>query len=522
MNIKKIEKSIDGFAGQRNSSSSIGQRRITPYSVDSTSFTGAGSTATNATKGLGEFLRELMPKKIQYMLNIHEGMGEVQNQLINAIGTGMVAPVFIKYNPLSETDKDTRTYTAWRQPVSAVLAVCTQAAIVIPFNSLIKKLADVGYLGTRYNSTLFPSDTYVKNLILKEDPSKKNLSKKEMKAEIKAYNKKHFETALKEMIEKDQIVFNTTDLAGNKSTNKMSDKEFKSLFIETIDDIIKSEENEIEKAFNNKLPKKLARANFYHRHPQESLDVLNKLKQALEELSETIPDTGTGEIKNANANKQFNKKCKEIIKELKKDPNNKDIRKTLIQIVKDIKDKNIMSDAESLNLLKNKVDTMIGSVGKVRNKNEQQIFDYVSEVIKKRTKAIGEALDVLKEIKEKLVTNDCTVQQAQEIIDNAISESEQATKNKPDIDKIESKATRLKSKIKSVSGCIAEKLKKHVKSNIDGYKRWTGLTVSLAILPVTCWLLNRIYPWFMDKAFPELSNKASRSKENKNKKAEVK
>lgn len=55
-------------------------------------------------------------------------------------------------------------------------------------------------------------------------------------------------------------------------------------------------------------------------------------------------------------------------------------------------------------------------------------------------------------------------------------------------------------------------------------KRWTGLGVSLAILPATCWMLNKIYPWFMDLAFPSLSNKAAAAKEkkNNNQKVEVK
>ena len=71
--------------------------------------------------------------------------------------------------------------------------------------------------------------------------------------------------------------------------------------------------------------------------------------------------------------------------------------------------------------------------------------------------------------------------------------------------------------------CIAEQQKKHIKSNIDGMKRWTGLGVSLAILPFTCWLLNKIYPWFMDRAFPDLSNKAASAKKDKfNKTEEVK
>ena len=90
------------------------------------------------------------------------------------------------------------------------------------------------------------------------------------------------------------------------------------------------------------------------------------------------------------------------------------------------------------------------------------------------------------------------------------------------VDFAEGVGSRLTEKTASLAKNIGEQLKDHAKANIDGLKRWTGLGVSLAILPATCWLLNKIYPWFMDLAFPKLSNKAGKAKESNEKKGEVK
>ena len=128
MSIEKIKNSMETISAQRQfNGQSVKNRVYLGVPHDSTSFSGATKAAATAAKPLKEFLLDIMPGKIKKMVKIHEGMGEVQNQLINATGTGLVAPLFIKYNPISKTDEDTRTYTAWRQPVSAVLAVGTQA-----------------------------------------------------------------------------------------------------------------------------------------------------------------------------------------------------------------------------------------------------------------------------------------------------------------------------------------------------------------------------------------------------------
>ena len=179
---------------------------------------------------------------------------------------------------------------------------------------------------------------------------------------------------------------------------------------------------------------------------------------------------------------------------------------------------------------------MIDSVETMRTKRStQEIIEYVTEAVTRRTSAIDGLISTLKEIKTRLNTTGITVKEAQAIIDETIQSgyaeirAKHLAKGFPEseiansIEWIESPATRLSEKVKSIPKCIAEQMKKIVKSNIDGMKRWTGLGVSLAILPFTCWLLNKIYPWFMDRAFPELSNKAASAKKDKyNKTEEVK
>ena len=53
-------------------------------------------------------IKAFMPPSIKGMKKFSDNMGEVQNIIINALGTGLVAPIFIKWNPLSKTDEDTR------------------------------------------------------------------------------------------------------------------------------------------------------------------------------------------------------------------------------------------------------------------------------------------------------------------------------------------------------------------------------------------------------------------------------
>ena len=276
MSIEKIRSKIEsGSVPKIKRGYSSGNRTYLQTGQDSVSF--SGNPTTTVVKPLEKYLLEKMPWYTRGMVKIHEGMGEVQNQLINACGTGLVAPLFIMYNPISDKDQDTKTYTAMRQPISAVLAVGTQAAIVVPFNAMIKRDADIGFLPIQYNRTLFPSDDFVEKLVKEENPGKKfkkNKDVNELKDAIDAYKKEHYEKPLIEMIENDRIIFNTTD-GKTTSTLEMPKEKFQELFKETIDTIIKEEQEEKINAIENKLTKKIKRGIFYNTYPEKSKEICN-------------------------------------------------------------------------------------------------------------------------------------------------------------------------------------------------------------------------------------------------------
>lgn len=544
MGIEKIRNNFEANStAQLLSGKNIKNRIFLGEIKDSTSFTGAGTVAKDSIKPLKEILLEIMPGSAKRMVKMHEGMGEIQNQLINAVGTGIIAPLFIKFNPISDTDEDTRTYTAWRQPVSAVLAVGTQCAIVKPFNDIIRYMSDIGYLNQRYNASLFPSENYIKKQIKADNPNK-HFTKDELKEEIKKYKDKN-KQILSDMISDDKIVFKKTEIKGGKtvvSDLPMEDKDFKTLFNETLEKIIKEEKKERLNAIEHKLPKKIERGIFYHTNPEESRKVLQRISSKIKQTYNQS-DFAADKIKTISS--ELNKEFKEIISELKSeiktDPNKKDVNTVLINIVKELKNKNTDKDSSAIRILNNKINGMINTVDVVANKKTtQEIIEYVNQHIYERTNAIDELIDTLKSIQDRLLSSGISVKEAQKIINQKIEKSqtelytklqakglsEQEIKDSSEF--AESLAARLKQKAGSLANCIGDQLEKHVKSNLDGYKRWTGLGVSLAILPVTCWLLNRIYPWFMDLAFPKLSNKTKGPKQDSatavqnDKKAEVK
>ena len=544
MGIEKIRSNFEtNSTAQLLSGKNIKNRIFLGEIKDSTSFTGAGTVAKDSIKPLKEILLEIMPGSAKRMVKMHEGMGEIQNQLINAVGTGIIAPLFIKFNPISDTDEDTRTYTAWRQPISAVLAVGTQCAIVKPFNDIIRYMSDIGYLNQRYNASLFPSENYIKKQIKADNPNK-HFTKDELKEKIKKYKDKN-KQILSDMISDDKIVFKKTEIKGGKtvvSDLPMEDKDFKTLFNETLEKIIKEEKKERLNAIEHKLPKKIERGIFYHTNPEESRKVLQRISSKIKQTYNQS-DFAADKIKTISS--ELNKEFKEIISELKSeiktDPNKKDVNTVLINIVKELKNKNTDKDSSAIRILNNKINGMINTVDVVANKKTtQEIIEYVNQHIYERTNAIDELIDTLKSIQDRLLSSGISVKEAQKIINQKIEKSqtelytklqakglsEQEIKDSSEF--AESLAARLKQKAGSLANCIGDQLEKHVKSNLDGYKRWTGLGVSLAILPVTCWLLNRIYPWFMDLAFPKLSNKTKGPKQDSatavqnDKKAEVK
>ncbi len=134
-------------------------------------------------KVIGQLTNQIMensPWGLRFFMKMGKNQGEILNSIVTAIGTAFIAPIFIIYNPLAKEDKDTRLYSAWRQPISAVIALAAQIGINLKFNHYLDKLASTGQLD-RADLRAKPSISYLKSLF---GLTKPGLSKPELLKEI--------------------------------------------------------------------------------------------------------------------------------------------------------------------------------------------------------------------------------------------------------------------------------------------------------------------------------------------------
>lgn len=421
-------------------------------------------------KLLEEDMKNLMPNSFKMMNRLAKNMGEVQNIVLNALATGLVAPIFIKWNPLSKTDEDTRTYSAWRQPISAVLAVVTQAGITIPFNKLITNMSNSGYLGEKYNSSAVRDDDYIEKLVKKESPY---ATKEQLTKRIAAKKAQQTESIMSNLLNKNVIMLKNY----KGETVPMSKNEYKNLLTETVNDMLKDlKETKNELKITSK--KRKIRAEFLRTHSEEVKKVLNEINEELYKPN-SVSDLKT----------YLSKK----IKELKSNKTNPE----LIQMVKEIAGRapatrlhDQATENAIIKAMRGKVTKMLGHTATYANaKTAEEAMAIAENSIKGHFEAVENAREFFTSIKKSIAQDKLTVAE----IKNLFIEKYQTTKNE------------LLNRDFPVD--VVERLKKNISSNLKGFKQITGIIVSCAMLPFTCALLNWVYPIFMDAVFPNLSNK---------------
>ena len=429
------------------------------------------------------------PKVLKGINRLRNNIGEFQDICINATGTGLLAPIFIKYNPLSKTDEDTRTYSAWRQPVSAVLAILTQGLITIPVVKMIKNMANNGYLNEESNLTPFRDKKYIEKLMKKMHPE---ANKKELEKYVADYLKSSSGDLQSTIhsLKQDNTVYYTVRTLFDKHTSKtnsgdhpktkrvkIDSKRYTELLNRTVDDIIKLEQKELDRCGKVKFTRRLAQSEFYRTNSQEALDLLNDMKTKINS-TDNIPDI----------RKQF----KTELRKLKSNKANQHLIDMLSETM-------VLSTAGKDKMLE-KVAKMEGHVYKHMNKTPEQVKEAVEKSVKERIESHKSAIDFLNKVKD-AIKDGKTVSQIEEMFNQEVKEyHDKAVKLN-----FEDTASRLKNKIFSEE--VASKLKILTEKHIEGVKRVSTLIAALAILPVSCSLLNWIYPRFMDAVFPNLSSK---------------
>ena len=159
-----------------------------------------------------ERIAESLPhaKTIKAMKSLEWLKGEIGGILITAFGTGLVAPIFIGFNPFVKAPKNatpeqkkenenTKLYTAMRQPISAALAIVFQASVQKYIDKGLDKVFNnpkiSKYARTNLDQQELNTKTYIQSKVkkaMKKDgetkPSLiKSLFSKKAKEQRKAY-----------------------------------------------------------------------------------------------------------------------------------------------------------------------------------------------------------------------------------------------------------------------------------------------------------------------------------------------
>ena len=396
---------------------------------------------------------------------LRNNIGEFQDICINALGTGLLAPIFIKYNPLSKTDEDTRTYSAWRQPLSAGLAILTQGVFTIPIVKIINSMANEGALNIDCNNTPFKDKKYVIHNIKKLHPE---LNKQQIEAKADEY----IETQNKNLINtlrKENTVYYTQK--GKAETIQIPKEKYTEILNKTVESMLSEEEERLKVCKDVKLTKRVNRSEFYRNN---------------HDIAKTLLDEIENKINSTNDVKEINKYLKNKHKELKK-------AKADQQLLDIITETRIIGSAGKDKMLE-KINKMQKHVEKYKNfTSKEQVVNAVKESISQRINEHIDSIEFLKEVKQAIADNK-TVSQIEEMFKQKAKQAKEANKDFRLADKIFSKE-------------VANKLKDLTKKHIEGVKRIATLAGALIILPISCELLNWIYPRFMDIAFPKLSSK---------------
>ena len=92
-----------------------------------------------------------MPGFVRFLVGYGGRMGEKQDIYINAIGTGIIAPIFIRFNSLSKADDYKKKYTALRQTAMTITGVILQTLITLPLvNKYLDKQIEKGAFGEKF------------------------------------------------------------------------------------------------------------------------------------------------------------------------------------------------------------------------------------------------------------------------------------------------------------------------------------------------------------------------------------
>ncbi len=428
-----------------------------------------------ASADIGKKIDSFMPYSVKMAKKLSSGLGEVQNTMINAIGTGLIAPIFIKFNPLSKSDEDTRTYAAWRQPISAVLTVLTNVYLTVkPFDKVMENAYNKGRFGDNYNRTAFQDEKFLAREIKKQHP---DYSEAQIDNAVKAKVKQQKEKLLNDIRNNETIEISKA----NKSGLFKIDKEiFKNAVNGAIENLIDGEKTERKRLTDEKNVYRVRRREFYRTNNQKTLEYVSEMENIL----------GENDLK----------KVKSALKDKIKGLKGKDLAelKLITEEVLDIARGNIPTSDQGdfIEVMKDKIQKVKATAikyGPDKMADKTAVETAVKQELADRIAAIDKNLAFYEKIQTE-IKNGKTVKEIEAMFSTEVKNNK-----------------RLAKKGIIFAQRVADMFKQQIKGSMKCHKQIGGVILGLIAAPFSCELLNIAYPIFMDKFFPNLSNKKAKA-----------
>ena len=427
------------------------------------------------------------PRKI--LLSMYKNSGEMLNNWITFFGTAAVAPIFIAFNPISKEDKNSKEYTALRQPISGGITIATQFFVMSNFNKMLDR-----------HAALFGID----EIDLSAKPPRSVLVPK-LKHEYRKYAADCAVRGIVPTGKKEWI---------NSKVRKIQDD----AFYNTLDKLRKTMD-----ASKLKLEDLVKIETLNEKRNECFKNVLKEVFNFNQEAIDSLPDYDTFRKKSGK------KICK--IRELdynavldKIDARAMELAKEdmqrCINVESKVKLETSLIRRELLNDLKKEMskDKKLIKYKNIANSNkltENQKKDYKALIKEYKTKLYHNKLESLRPEYENLLKIPEEKLTDEQFIKKQVYEKLKSRSHNL-INELKDHGETLDSVIRRV------KIKKYLINKINrseakfkGFKDRAGVIVGLLILPATCGILNWAYPRIMEKLFPKLSAAKSASKEKK-------
>lgn len=482
------------------------------------------------SREITEYLLKKSPKTVKFFQNLGVNNGENLNNIVTAVGTAGVAPIFIRYNPIAkfyEKDQDpekairTRSYSAWRQPLSAVLTL----AVLTPVNNLwtgfcdklaaTKRIDRIDLSGKPPYSVLIDKakadykyeKAFAKMKILDEEKRLGRKLKTEELQGIWPYEKKSEFIRRRIASYQDQAFYNEVTRLRNDSNviletefNKLSKAEKESGKYKVIKDIdLVSPEN-------------------YKASEKEAVKKLLKQKGVTEEEMKKFEISDSASIKGRKIKKFLKSKGIDNVKEFKKTVTAETEKIGIDNVTKIIRNETAtkLRTSRILNNMHNELEEEIRKIDLKKMTSEQAKV----KIKEAKTKIFNDTIDRLKAIANKAAdTKKEPIQRLIEVLDlsdDAVS-LDSVIKKLSSYDSMESikfHGATTEEVMRSVKIKYWEKTLINRADNVlKNFKKMTGVAIALAVLPLSCGLLNWAYPRFMEKFLPDLANVKTVSKD---------